>query len=737
MSTPFDNKILHILWKSTDLRGMTIAALASMIKTRTPNAKGIMVRAVQGINWQGNLEFDIMTGGISRDPKRIVGPLSIRNWVNAFAQEDLDVHLIGVPQGINLSLELQLYQQALAVEGVKSLTLNITPRTWLSTNPGTGTNFMHALRETLPDTHIAISIDPRKNRDWRIYVDPFVPFVDSIQPTVFPIRFGRSIADVFTETNQNLASFNKPLAPILQAFIEVGNGPTPTEVLAQGNAAWQNNAVGISYFRLGTAFMTDAMLTAIGQVPVPQPTDPTPVNPFTWQDVINAFAIYCSNHDIEYGDWLVLTGLADTINSGINRLDPYSGPPIASLPNIPTIPKAEIQQLIDDNDANELIAKAKAALDAFERRKEQNNPTPPPAPPPVIPTGKVIGIHGAPGTAAPRPDTWETWITHLKEMGIRWYKQADDGSDDTGPHSTFRWVMRLKQEGITPIIRYMQREQFPHRLHDNYFNKMRLYAANGIHWAEIGNEPNLGVEWRKDIFHLPNGHPSHFDANTIQAIAESWLLDAERALNVGVRPAFYAFAPTAVGPQAGQPTWSSLRFTEKVITHLAQHHRQRTVDIFRQGGWLAVHTATYGRPVDYSHVRPDGRIEDMNLNGWKVPVEELEKQLGLTNLVIMSTEGGAFTKDSNSLHGHPRPISHEVHGDEALAMYEYIETQTPIIAMCAWTLSVGDKIGITNPEFREDGFIHQADDGSLRPRPVVRKLKALHQRRTQSRVTIE
>ncbi len=297
--------------------------------------------------------------------------------------------------------------------------------------------------------------------------------------------------------------------------------------------------------------------------------------------------------------------------------------------------------------------------------------------------------------------------------------------------------MRLKQEGITPIIRYQQQRQFPDRLRDTYFNKMRLYAANGIHWAEIGNEPNLGIEWRPGVVNMPNGHPSHFDTSTIAAIAETWLLDAERALNIGVRPAFYAFAPTGVGPFAGRPTFSSRRFTEKVIAHLANNFRQRTTDIFRQGGWLAVHTATYGRPVDYNHVRPDGRIEDMNLNGWKLPVEEFEKQLGLTNLVIMSTEGGAFTKDSNSLRGHPRPASHEVHGDEALAMYDYIETQTPIIAMCAWTLSVGDKIGITNPEFREDGFIHQAEDGSLRPRPVVRKLKELHRRRTQSRATIE
>ena len=82
-------------------------------------------------------------------------------------------------------------------------------------------------------------------------------------------------------------------------------------------------------------------------------------------------------------------------------------------------------------------------------------------------------------------------------MGVRWYKQCET-TDSTGDGSIFQWVLHLKRNGIEPIVRYLASEQFPGNLEQRYIDQMRRYAEAGVHWAEIGNEPNLAYEWKSD-----------------------------------------------------------------------------------------------------------------------------------------------------------------------------------------------------------------------------------------------
>src|SRR3990172_4402341 len=154
--------------------------------------------------------------------------------------------------------------------------------------------------------------------------------------------------------------------------------------------------------------------------------------------------------------------------------------------------------------------------------------------------GRTWGVHGAAGSAAPPRQMWDFWIRELKEMGIKWYKQCDStGPQDTGDGSIFRWVLKLRDAGITPVVRYQMGHQFPNRLDSDRFEKMTAYVREGIVYAEIGNEPNLAVEWS-----WPQEKVSWQNNDCIRAVAENWLGDAEEAVKRGARPAWYAMAPT-------------------------------------------------------------------------------------------------------------------------------------------------------------------------------------------------
>src|SRR5690606_1741232 len=90
------------------------------------------------------------------------------------------------------------------------------------------------------------------------------------------------------------------------------------------------------------------------------------------------------------------------------------------------------------------------------------------------------------------------------------------------------------------IIRYYVQAMFPDSLPPIAFDKMRAYAAEGITWAEIGNEPNLTVEWKGEW--IPSF--SIMNPQQVRSVAAAWVKDAQQALAAGARPAFYAMAPT-------------------------------------------------------------------------------------------------------------------------------------------------------------------------------------------------
>jgi len=343
-----------------------------------------------------------------------------------------------------------------------------------------------------------------------------------------------------------------------------------------------------------------------------------------------------------------------------------------------------------------------------------------PQPPPK---GNVRGIHGSAGMIAPPNHLWDAWIRELKAMGIVWYKQLDAGDpNDIGNQSTFAWAKKLKQNGIQPIIRYFQAQMFPGRLHDYAFEKMKRYAAEGIVWCEIGNEPNLDhAEWHSNH----HGKLSFNNPFYPRTIVENWINDAERAVASGARPGFYALAPTDWN--GGQhPMLSSVLFYQRIFEYVAANPnlKERFRRLFEPGkAWLAVHVSTYEFPVDFNPFPAGKPPHDMCLRGYEVPLRLLRDILGITDVFMMSTEGGVFCKDSSSMGGHVRLTSHQEHAERTVAMFDWIQNHSPLQAMCPWLISnVYQAIGHSDPLWAHDGW-YNGGPPDFGPKPVVQAMK--------------
>jgi hypothetical protein len=465
----------------------------------------------------------------------------------------------------------------------------------------------------------------------------------------------------------------------------------------------------------------------------PQPTTATTAQPtgqqITNQDVINAFVVAASKFNVKFTDLIATAGLNSIYG---DRKAIYSGPAINTLP-LPADRRAAVAEALKMPVADLAQAAASASKPAAPAGRAA------PAEPSTFMTtpsrtmgegkvdGRTWGVHGAAGSAAPPRDKWDFWIEEFKEMGIKWYKQCDS----TGPSdkTIFDWVMALKGAGLNPVIRYQQGHQFPNRLDSALFEKMKMYVKEGIVWAEIGNEPNLDIEWSG-----PKEFVSWQNADCIRAVAENWLADSERALQIGARPAFYAMAPVDWGDGRPHPQFSGTKFHERIWQYLGSDggRRNRAINIFRSGGWLAVHAAVYEFDVDFDPF-PDGRGWDQCLRSYEIPMRFIQQNLGLSggaDYVVMSTESGVFTPESRSMDGHKRYKDDAEHGDLVIKMFDYIERANILQAMMPWCVSSHPDIGLANPDFPDDGwYINRG--GQRVARAVVGRMKEAKRQRGQ------
>ncbi len=439
--------------------------------------------------------------------------------------------------------------------------------------------------------------------------------------------------------------------------------------------------------------------------PVPMPAPAPTTLAITNQDAINAFIVAASKFGEKFTDWIRLAGVESIYE---NRKAAYSGPSPAALTNFSPDRKAALTDALSMPTAD--LARAAAASKPAKGKVD----------------GRTHGVHGSAGFGTPPKDMWNFWIQEFKDMGLKWYKQCDNSGSDYNDVSCFKWVLGLRDAGITPVIRYQQSEMWPgNGLDNSFWEKMKAYVKEGIVWAEIGNEPNLPWEWKSE-------HRSALTWNNpdvIRVIAETWLSDAEKALALGARPAFYAMAPTdwrgGVHPNCSMP-----KFHENIWNYVGTHAPNRARNIFRSGGWLAVHAAVFEQPIDFDPFG-SGPDWDMCLRGYEVAAKYIERNLGLkagVDFPLMSTEGGVFTVDSTSMNGHDRLPSEEAHSDLMIKMFDWLEENSPMQAMMPWCICVDERIGHKPEEYVHDGW-YAVQGGQFGPRPVVAKMKQVKKER--------
>src|SRR5574341_546852 len=258
MPTPYDGKILLVQVKGQFLARKSLGDVSRLVADSMPNVDGVFLQTSQGVKWQG--DFD-------NDPKEVGGPNAISQWVSALASRGLDTHVWGIPQGLNVAEEARRFIEAARVPGVRSLGLDVEHGSaYYRGTADDGRQMMQLIRDALGwDFHIALILDPRRNRPFNVFVDPWLPFVNSLHPMIYPKEFGKPVKEAIDSAFSLLAPYGKSIVPMLQAY----NAMPPADITLQGDYAFQRGAAGISYFCLGDRHMNAPEFAAVAAVQSP------------------------------------------------------------------------------------------------------------------------------------------------------------------------------------------------------------------------------------------------------------------------------------------------------------------------------------------------------------------------------------------------------------------------------------------------------------------------------------
>ncbi|MBI4771401.1 MAG: hypothetical protein HY784_13585, partial [Chloroflexi bacterium] len=319
---------------------------------------------------------------------------------------------------------------------------------------------------------------------------------------------------------------------------------------------------------------------------------------------------------------------------------------------------------------------------------------------PADPNRNLRGVHWAPAVNNPPGDRndWNYWLGELRALKIGWIKLLDTDNPSDGAMLDF--ARFWKSNGIEPIMRIFIPRLYPDRLPPGAFIKMQNYAAAGVRYVEIGNEPNLSVEWQDRAL---NTFPKAGDAPIISSndaaivqFSDGWLADAEETLARGCWPAYPAMSPTDW--YGGVNTaFSSVEFYRRSFRYYAADAKRtaRFRRLLQQGAWLAVHTSWRqpgSLPIDLDPFRdtPNPNAPwDICLRGYEVPLHFLRDMFGLTDVRVLSTEGGAFSPEHLRDHIGDPPYSEGEWFNALVKVYDWLAKNSSMVAMCPWVLTDG------------------------------------------------
>lgn len=249
--TPYMGKTLLWYWKGDSVSEQSIDEFATNLRQNAPNVAGVIVKVMDGEDWQG--KFD--TSALAID-----GVEDIAEWVRVLEAHGLELHIWAVPNKLDTSPDL--LASVANVAGVKSLILDVESYYgfWEGTEAEV-TAFVAVLRAriTNPDFHISIAVDPRSFRYDTIFPDAWRPFIDSVHLQLFWTVFRQIPEDTIQDAWETWGDYGLPLIPMLQS-----DAPISEQQVAFNNLTDAPfNVVSITWWRAGVT--ND--YTVVNQIP--------------------------------------------------------------------------------------------------------------------------------------------------------------------------------------------------------------------------------------------------------------------------------------------------------------------------------------------------------------------------------------------------------------------------------------------------------------------------------------
>jgi uncharacterized protein YvpB len=325
MKTPYDSQIALVHWDGRAVGETTIREIIATLQEYTPNVKAIWVKTNDGDSWQGTCD----TSG--KADLRITGPRDLERWITTCGEAGIAVHAWCVARGLNVDQEIAVVVDACRVDGLASFILDVeVGQLYFRGGPQTAQKMGEEIRRRVPSgLHVALNLDYRGYHPRDIHIDKWLPYVDSLHPMVYHKTFGVSPEQAVTKAFENLAQYNRPIIPMLQAH---GLDDVDEMVTAANLATARFGARGISFWRFGNIGAREfASIKTIAPPEVETEREAITLRDFTNQDLINAIADAAARRGEDYWAWIVSSGLGYLVD---NRRARYNGTPINDLPGL-------------------------------------------------------------------------------------------------------------------------------------------------------------------------------------------------------------------------------------------------------------------------------------------------------------------------------------------------------------------------------------------------------------------
>ncbi len=320
--------------------------------------------------------------------------------------------------------------------------------------------------------------------------------------------------------------------------------------------------------------------------------------------------------------------------------------------------------------------------------------------PPAPDTG--WGIHDNPNCIWV-PDDPDAFFKKLRTRhGFTWFKVLACGANKV------EVVAAARRQGVEPVVRIYMDRPAPHfprpgQETEELRRLVKKHVDAGAHYFEIGNEPNLSLEWSQGEWEK---------GNLTERICEQWLRGRKPVDEAGGIPVFYAMS---VGGQE-EPDGTKRSAGEWMDDVFKTFKKWDKIEEAFAGAAIGAHFGPSNHPLDYPfdpkrnmpHATREERIDSlMKNNTCYLGVELLSHQVRTYlpyPIPILSTEGGAFP-DNHADPNYP-PVTPERHKDLNLGIFQRMNPEHPktwgvlLFSQMSWIWYTAPLSNMTEEEMR-------------------------------------